>query len=328
MLDKYFPLYAVVFASALILTAVIEKRFIPFLKRYAKQPIYEEGPSWHMKKSGTPTMGGVAFVSAITLSLLVASIFLLINDNTELFYSLLISVVFALGNALIGLIDDMTKLKRKENAGLTPLQKLLLQLGLCIAFLLSRYFLVSESTSLSFSFGKTDLGFFYYPLAVFVLLGIINCANLTDGIDGLASSVAFGIGVSLFYISAALSPESSLIAAAVIGGGIGFLIFNLHPAKIFMGDTGSLFFGALISSCGFILDNFLIVLLLGGVYVIEGFSVVVQVIFFKLTGKRVFKMAPIHHHFEKSGFSENKICLLAIFITFVLSIPVYVFYLP
>ena len=155
-----------------------------------------------------------------------------------------------------------------------------------------------------------------------------NSTNLTDGIDGLSSSVAFGIGVSLFYISAALSPETSVIASIIIGATVGFLVFNIHPAKIFMGDTGSLFLGAIVTACAFNLGNPLLIIFIAGVYVIEGFSVVLQVSYYKLTHKRIFKMAPLHHHLEKCGWSENKICIAGILLTFILSLPAYIFYLP
>ena len=193
---------------------------------------------------------------------------------------------------------------------------------------MDRSIFLKIDTSLSFSFGKIELGFFYYPISIFVMLGLINSANLTDGIDGLASSVAFAIGIALFYISASLSPELAFISSAIIGATIGFLIFNLHPAKIFMGDTGSLFLGALIASSSRLIENEIVILLISGVYVIEGFSVVLQVLWYKLTKKRILKMAPIHHHLEKCGFSENRICLCAIFLTFLFSIPAYIIYLP
>ncbi len=327
MLDKLFPYYALVFFLTLILTFAIEKALIPFLKSRAKQPIYQEGPRWHNSKSGTPTMGGLAFVIATIISLLLISP-ILYEISKSGFISFIIVLCFSLGNSLIGFIDDLTKLRKKENAGLTPLQKIILQLFLCISFLLSRYYLLGEDCVLKFAFGEINIGFFYYPLSILILLGIINSANLTDGIDGLASSVAFSIAVSIFYVSASLNSELSFIASALLGSTIGFLIFNLHPAKIFMGDTGSLFFGAIVASSGFMLENPIITLFLGAVYVIEGASVILQVLVFKLTGKRVFKMAPLHHHFEKSGFAENKICLLAMFLTFIASIPVYIFYLP
>jgi len=153
---------------------------------------------------------------------------------------------------------------------------------------------------------------------VIILLGIVNCANLTDGVDGLASSIAFTIGTVLFLTLSDMA-EISVISAAMTGATLGFLFFNVNPAKIFMGDTGSLFLGALVASLSFSLGNPLIAILLGGVYVIEGVSVILQVVFFKLTGKRIFKMAPIHHHLEKCGLSENRICILAVIATLMLS---------
>ncbi len=328
MLDKHFPAYVLIFALTLTFTAIIEKRFIPYLKIKAQQPIYNEGPTWHLSKSGTPTMGGIAFLSASFISLGIAALLLLFFESKEASLSLMLSLGFAIGNAGIGVIDDLTKLKRKKNAGLSPKQKLILQFLLASLFLLLRAILLKDGTSLSFSFGKIDLGYFYYPITVFVMLGLINSANLTDGVDGLASSVAFAVGISLFYISAALNPELAFISSAIIGASVGFLLFNLHPAKIFMGDTGSLFFGALIASSGILLENPLVTLIISGIYVLEGFSVVIQVIWYKLTKKRIFKMAPLHHHLEKSGFTENKICLCAIFLTFLFSIPAYIIYLP
>ena len=240
----------------------------------------------------------------------------------------MLSLAYAILNSLIGIIDDLKKLKHKQNDGLTPSQKLFLQFLAAVLFLLARRFLLADTASITFSFGSVDLGIFYYPISIIVLLGVVNSANLTDGIDGLASSVAFSIGISLFYISAALNVETSVIASAIIGTAIGFLIFNLHPAKIFMGDTGSLFFGALISSCAFTLKNPILIIFITGVYILEGVSVILQVSFYKITKKRIFKMAPLHHHLEKCGWTENKICITAILLTFVMSIPAYIFYLP
>ena len=328
MLDKYFPIYVIVFISTFVLTAVIEKFLIPRLTERARQPIYEEGPKWHLKKSGTPTMGGVAFLYASTLALLASIIYALFFISNYVAISVLLSLCYAILNSLIGVIDDLKKLRRKENAGLTPMQKLVLQIIAALLFLAGRALLLSDGTAISFSFGEINLGTLYYPIAIVILLGIVNCANLTDGIDGLASSVAFSIGVSLFYISAALSIESSIISSAIMGAAIGFLLFNLHPAKIFMGDTGSLFFGALIASCAFTLKNPILIIFIAGVYVFEGISVILQVVYYKLTHKRIFKMAPIHHHLEKCGWTENRICIVSILATFVLSIPAYIFYLP
>ena len=273
MLDRNFIIYLLIFLSTLFITAILEKKLIPILSGRAKQPIYIEGPSWHIKKSGTPTMGGLAFLiaTAITLSAFAFTF----SDDTA--FSVILSLFFAISNSLIGIFDDLKKLRRKKNAGLTPRQKLLLQSLTCIIFLSARAIIFNDKKSIAFSFGSIDLGVLYYPLALFFLLGLINSANLTDGIDGLASSVAFSIGISLFYISAYISPQTAIISASIIGASLGFLLFNAHPAKIFMGDTGSLFFGALIASTAFTIGNPIIIIIISAVYLFEGFSVILQV---------------------------------------------------
>lgn len=328
MLDTFFPLYAIVFLLSLFITVFLEKKLIPALRRKARQPIYTDGPSWHEKKSGTPTFGGIGFIIATTAAVTLALPFIIKKLAIQSVISLLLTLSFAISNALIGVFDDLTKLRRKKNQGLTPIQKLAFQFLFSVLFLLSRHLLLGENGTISFSFGELELGFLYYPLTIIILLGIINCANLTDGIDGLASSVAFSIGIVLLFISAALTEEVSLLSSALIGVSVGFLVFNLHPAKIFMGDTGSLFLGAMCAGCSVALGNPVIAIFVGGVYVIEGVSVILQVISYKLTRKRIFKMAPVHHHLEQCGWSENKICIVAILLSFVFAIPTYIFYLP
>ena len=329
MLDKNFPYYVLIFILSFVLTAIFERNLIPTLRKIARQPIYADGPSWHGKKSGTPTMGGLAFLISIVLALSISCIFLFMKSDYNSAISMLITIAFTALNALIGVIDDAAKLKSKKNeGGLKPKQKLLFHFLLAAAFLISRRFILGELPMLSFSFGSFDVGIIYYPIALFIIVGIINSANLTDGIDGLASGVAFSIGVSLFYISCALNTEVAFVSSAIIGASGGFLIFNLYPAKVFMGDTGSLFFGSLAISAVFALGNPILILMIGGVYVIEGISVVLQVLYYKKTKKRLFKMAPLHHHFEKLGWSENTICIVAILLTFIFSIPAYISYLP
>ena len=328
MLDKYFPLYIIVFLISFGATVVIEKRLIPYLSKRAKQPIYEEGPRWHLKKSGTPTMGGIAFLISVLLAVIFASLALFNTSNADIILSLIISLLFAALNSAIGIIDDLKKLHRKQNLGLSPTQKLILQFTIAALFLVARYYLLGDNGTLSFSFAEIDIGPMYYPLSLIILVGIINCANITDGIDGLASSVAFSIGVSLLFISAALNTAAGVLSTAIIGSSLGFLIFNLHPARIFMGDTGSLFFGALIATCGFTLNNPILTIFIAGVYALEGASVILQIAWYKLFKKRIFKMAPIHHHYEKCGWSENRICIVAMLLTFLFSIPAYIFYLP
>ncbi len=308
-----------------ILTVVIEKILIPVLSLKASQPIYEGGPSWHMSKRGTPTMGGVGFILPSLLILLISGI-LLSSENREIGTCVLISLAYSVANSLVGVFDDLTKLHRRDNAGLSPMQKIFMQLFLAILFLMARAYYLGDSSVVEFSFGHIDLGFLYYPLAIVMLLGIVNCANLTDGIDGLASSVAFAIGIVFLFISLSSYLDVAVISSCLIGAALGFLFFNLHPAKVFMGDTGSLFFGALTVSCAFALKNPLIMVLIGGVYVIEGISVILQVLCFKISGKRFFKMAPLHHHLEKCGFGENKICIIAMILTLLLSVGAFMLF--
>lgn len=328
MQDKNFPLYVLAFAFTLIFTILLERALIPFLLRHAKQPIYSDGPQWHEKKTGTPTMGGLAFLISISVTLAAASIIMFSQGERNGAASLLISLVFSLSNGLIGVFDDLKKLRKKENKGLSAKEKIILQVLAATAFLILRAVFLENPTGLSFSFGILDAGIFYYPAAILLLVGLVNMANLTDGIDGLAGGVGFAAAVSIFYISCSLVTESAFVSAAIIGGTLGFLFFNINPAKIFMGDTGSLFLGALIVSSCFMLSNPLVTLSVNSVYIIEGFSVILQVLCFKLTGKRIFKMAPLHHHLEKSGWGENKICFASIILTIISSIPAYVLYTP
>ncbi len=311
-----------IFIFTLILTILNTRLFIPFLKKKAEQPIYTDGPSWHSVKSGTPTMGGVSFIIAITLSLMVCSLLEYSRGNKLSSLSIMISSAYALMNASVGIIDDLTKLRHKKNAGLTPRAKLILQFFISILFLIARRLLMQDDTVISFRFCEIDLGFFYYIIGLLILVGITNCANLTDGIDGLASSVAIAIGFCIFYLCYGTQNSVSYIAVSLAAGALGFLIYNINPAKIFMGDTGSLFLGSLVAAIGFELGNPIVSISAGIVYVIEGISVILQVLFYKLYGKRIFKMAPLHHHLEKCGWNESKICLCAIVITLVFFIPV------
>lgn len=310
----------------LLITVFAEKLLIPALRARAKQPIYAEGPSWHLKKLGTPTMGGLGFLAASSLSLISVFLYLFLSGERTKAASIIIILAFCILNSAIGIIDDISKIAKRENQGLTPSQKLFLQSMTVVAFLFVRYALVDRSTSVEFSFGTVELGYFYYILAGLALLATVNCANLTDGIDGLASSVAFAAGISLMYICSSVGSEVGYVGAAISGGALGFLFFNIHPAKIFMGDTGSLFFGAAIGASAVMLGNPLLLLLIASVYLIEGISVIVQVAFYKMTGKRIFKMAPLHHHLEKCGFNENKIVICAVLLTLISSALAFALY--
>jgi phospho-N-acetylmuramoyl-pentapeptide-transferase len=313
-------LYIVIFGAAFAITVFAERLIIPRLKRIAAQPIYAEGPGWHLSKSGTPTMGGIGFIIAFIISCGIALLFMTKISDSYAVLSLLLNTSFAAANALIGLIDDVAKIKKHENAGLSPLQKLSMQAIISTLYILLRQSLLGEGTEIIFKSERVDIGLIYYPLAIIMLLGTINCANLTDGIDGIASGVAFSSAAAFAAIFSDVSYEVGFIAFAIMGASLGFLCFNVHPAKIFMGDTGSLFLGAILASVCFSLRNPLIILFFGGVYLLEGLSVIIQVAVYKMTRRRVFKMAPFHHHLEKCGWSENKIVIAAMILTTVLAV--------
>ena len=318
-MNNYLLLITVFFLS-LLLTVIIEARLIPTLKKRAQQPIYEGGPSWHISKSGTPTMGGIAFLISITVSLLFALIFLFSKNKLTDAAALIITLTYAIGNALVGIFDDITKLRRKENAGLTPEQKLFLQTILAVLFLMAREYFLNDGTSIYLFSKEINLGFLYYLFALILLVGTVNCANLTDGIDGLCSCVAVTAGIIFFIIGHNSFSLAQTVSVALIGGVLGFLFFNIHPARIFMGDTGSLFIGAITVGIAFSLRNPVLVIPTAIVYVIEGASVILQVAVYKLTKKRLFKMAPLHHHLERCGLKENRICLIAVVTTLLFSI--------
>ncbi len=309
--------------TAFLLTAMSVKVLLPRLSKSAGQPIYREGPSWHIKKQGTPTLGGLGFLFAFSVLFAISAFFLCKSGKTREMTELILLFSYAVLHGLLGLSDDLTKLKHRENAGLTPPQKLFFQFLFAALYLLARSVWLHDGTSVFIGKTEMPLGFFYYPAMIFLMLGIVNCANLTDGIDGLASSVAFAIGIGVLYISYLHSLPVFLIASVLIGAAAGFLLFNSHPAKIFMGDTGSLFLGAIVVGCAFSLRSPLLLLPLCIVYVAEGVSVVLQVFFYKCTKKRVFLMAPLHHHLEKKGWSENRICLCALFLTLLFSVPAF-----
>lgn len=302
-----------VLVTSLVLTIIFTKKLIPILlKRKYGQKILEIGPYWHKSKEGTPTMGGLGFVLAsITTLLLFASILYSKIESSELLTIINVSC-YALLNGLIGMIDDMAKLLKKKNEGLTPLVKFLFQSIVAILFLVSLRFTIGISTELYIPFFNftVELGWFYYVLCYLILCGMVNAVNLTDGVDGLASSIALTVG-GFFACANALTVEKesvSFLSAILIGATVGFLIFNLYPAKVFMGDTGSLFLGGLVVGLAFAINNPLLVLLFGFVFALEAGVDILQVLYFKLThGKRLFKMAPLHHHFEKCGWSEMKI---------------------
>ena len=277
------------------------------------QSIREVGPTWHNYKAGTPMMGGLMFIAAAIIVLLCNIPFM--TDYT-VFYVLALSLCFG----FIGFLDDYAKMKKKQNEGLTSLQKALLQMAVSAIFLYIMYRTDNMSTELKIPF--TDWKFELHPIvyiffAMFVMVGCVNAVNLTDGVDGLSSSVT--IPVMIFFAATAMvmgeqDPayrDLALLPASLVGGLIAYLCYNWHPAKVFMGDTGSLFLGGVVCALAFALDMPLVLILVGFVYICETLSVILQVGYFKLThGKRLFKMAPIHHHFEKCGWKEEKVVLI------------------
>lgn len=306
-------IFLVCFFITVSLTVLILIKLIPYLRSIkVGQKILDIGPNWHKSKEGTPTMCGVSFVIAGLVGIVsVIAIFFKEIQTKDII--LIVNIyIYGILNALIGIIDDIAKIRKDKNQGLTAKTKFLFQSIAAILFLLSLKLTVGISTELYIPYLNIylELGFFYYLIAYLVLCGMVNSVNLTDGIDGLASSVALTVGLFLFYLVFVRieSIPLTVISAILIGSTFGFLFFNIHPAKAFMGDTGSLFLGAVIASSAFVLNSPLLVLVYGFVFVIEALSDILQVAYFKLShGKRIFKMAPLHHHFEKSGFSEMKI---------------------
>ncbi|MBQ2971649.1 MAG: phospho-N-acetylmuramoyl-pentapeptide-transferase [Ruminococcus sp.] len=307
------------FVTALVsfaISAISGRYLVPFLHKLKYgQTILDIGPSWHKNKQGTPTMGGFMFILGIVVSTVVSVIlFSAFHDGfgtTEKF--VITGLVMALCYGGIGFIDDYIKVVKKRNLGLTAIQKLVLQFAVVALYLLVMRVL-GDNTDIAVPFvGMVDLGWFYYIAMGLVIVGITNAVNLTDGIDGLDGSITFFVALFMMMIANVLGVFDSnvLFAAAVAGGCLGFLVWNFHPAKVFMGDTGSLFLGGIVCAIAFAMDMHLIMLLLGLMYLVEMFSVMLQVTYFKLThGKRIFRMSPIHHHFEMGGWSEMKIVVV------------------
>lgn len=304
-------------AVAFALTAGLGSFFVPFLRKVKYgQTILDIGPSWHKSKQGTPTMGGVMFIIgifvAITLGYIVYCFYRRDGETaartvqTVRFFA---GLLMALAFGFLGFLDDYIKVVKKRNQGLTASQKLIFQVLIGAAYLLMLRLGGDTSTVLIVPFlGQLDLGVFYYLFALFIIVGAVNAVNLTDGIDGLAASVTFVAAIAFMVLSAMLwQEEMQLLSAALAGALIGFLVWNFHPAKVFMGDTGSLFLGGVVVALAFGIGLPVLLVLVGFVYFVEALSVILQVSSFKLTGKRIFKMSPIHHHFEMCGWSEVKI---------------------
>ena len=311
-----------IFLTALVsflLTGIIGHFLLPVLRALkAGQSIREVGPTWHNNKAGTPMMGGLMFIFAAVICVLLS---IPSVDDHSLYFVLALSLCFG----LIGFLDDFFKAKFKRNLGLTSLQKAMLQMAVSALFLYALYKHGAMTSSLYVPF--FNVSFHVHPLvyilfSMFVMVGCVNAVNLTDGVDGLCASVTIPVMIFFAVTAAAMERFSLALFPAALAGGLAcYLFFNWHPAKVFMGDTGSLFLGGAVCAIAYALNMPLVLILVGFIYVIETLSVILQVGYFKLThGKRLFKMAPIHHHFEMCGWKEEKIVLIFSGITAVMCV--------
>lgn len=303
--------------ASIIVTLIVGRFLIPELRKLkAGQSIREDGPTWHASKAGTPTMGGIMFIVGIGVAILIFGWKSMLTGDFNHLYLYL----FALLYGLIGFVDDYCKVKHHRNEGLTARQKFLLQLLMAVAFLvLMRYegLLTNQLYVPFFNVSFTVNWIVYLIFAAFVIVGTVNAVNLTDGVDGLAAGVTEVVAL-FFMFAAALWRATTLgLFADALAGSLGaFLVYNRHPAKVFMGDTGSLFLGGAVAALAFAFDMPLILIPVGIVYIAETLSDIIQVTYFKAThGKRIFKMAPLHHHLELSGWSEKKIVTVFMLVT-------------
>jgi phospho-N-acetylmuramoyl-pentapeptide-transferase len=311
---------------AFTLTSVLGIWMIPFLKKLKYgQSIKEIGPVWHKAKQGTPVMGGIMFIIGIAAATAAVLVFsssfgfgMLRNEQANIIYGMLMALMFG----AIGFADDYIKVVKKRNLGLTAKQKFLLQILAAVIYLAMVFLSGKRGTTMMLPFtGVTiNFGLFYWPVSLFIIVGAVNAVNLTDGVDGLAASVTTVVALALMISAKVMMCTGfAAVSAALAGGCLGFLVWNLYPAKIFMGDTGSLFLGGMVCAIAFGIDEPMLLIPFGIIYIIEVLSDIIQVISFKSTGKRVFKMAPIHHHFEMSGWSEMKIVTVFTAVTAVCS---------
>lgn len=285
-----------------LIVVILGPIFIPMLTKFKfGQTVRDDGPQTHLQKNGTPTMGGVIMIIAILITGL---------TRAKIDKDLLVGLICITGFGLVGFLDDFIKIKMKRSLGLKAYQKIILQFALALFVSYYQYSASPSATQMMVPFTDIviNLGPLYVPIMMFVIIGTVNAVNLTDGLDGLASGVT--LIVSIFFMMLAISVGNSdvgILAAATGGACLGFLGFNSYPAKVFMGDTGSMALGGAVVAFAVLTNSVLLIPIVGGIYFAEAISVIIQVASFKLTGKRVFKMAPIHHHFEACGWSETKV---------------------
>ena len=310
---------------AFVITVILGMIIIPILRKLKVGQIERtDGPKSHLKKQGTPTMGGIIMIVSMIIMVTGTYIYLNLNNQSEIAHKILPILLLTIGFGLIGFIDDFKKLVLKNTKGLKPSYKMLGLLIISVAYVIYLVYGLHIGTQTYIPIGKTFIElpiYIYIPFAILVILATTNAVNLTDGIDGLSSSVSAIIITCLTVIGILFGQyEISIFGTIVIGAVLGFLMFNLHPAKVFMGDTGSLLLGGVISAMALYLKMPLLLIVIALVPLLETLSVIIQVAYFKKTGNRVFKMTPIHHHFELSGWKENKIVIVFSLITLVVCI--------
>ncbi len=308
--------------AAFGVTALSGLVLVPWLRKLKYgQTILDIGPKWHEKKQGTPTMGGIMFMLGITVAVAVCWPWMAKAtglagqpDASVMGARVLYGMIMALLFGLIGFLDDYIKVVKKQNMGLTAKQKMAMQLAVSAAYIIAMQLNGGLSTIVDIPFlGQLDLGWLFYPFAIVIIIaGTVNAVNLSDGLDGLASSLVFVAALAFLIIATMLQLwGAALMAAALAAGCIGFLVWNFYPAKVFMGDTGSLFLGGMLVAIAFGLGLPIFLVPVGIVFICEVLSVVIQTTYFKLThGKRIFKMSPIHHHFEMCGMTEVQIVMM------------------
>ncbi|MBQ6558091.1 MAG: phospho-N-acetylmuramoyl-pentapeptide-transferase [Clostridia bacterium] len=316
------------FLVALAVTLVMGPVFIPWLHKLKfGQEIREEGPKWHQKKSGTPTMGGIMVILGIAVAVAVVSVVFAIKGTfSTAFARCIVIFAVALGFGVIGFIDDYIKVVKKRNLGLTAIQKFIMQVVLAALYVVAMYAIGELNTTIKIPFTGIEWVmpyWLYIPFVMFVVVGVVNAVNLTDGLDGLASSITAVVALFFILVSYLKFSETgvTVFASALLGGLLAFLCYNKYPAKVFMGDTGSLFLGAAVALMAIDLRMPIFLIIVGFVYLMETVSVIMQTTYFKITkkkygeGRRIFKMTPIHHHFEMCGWNEKKIVLVFTLVT-------------
>lgn len=314
ILGSHYP-FIVAIIMSFVIALILGFPCIPLLKRLkAGQSIRQDGPQSHLSKAGTPTMGGLFLIAAAVVTTLVVE-----KPSPDILILISSTILFG----IIGFIDDFIKVVLKRNLGLRAWQKLLLQILVAVALAVYQLKVSAFGTSIFLPFFNVnvDLGFFYIPFIVFFVVAVTNSVNLTDGLDGLASGVTVLVCLFLGITAVGFAYEGiGVYAGAVTGACLGFLIYNHKPAKVFMGDTGSLALGGAISAISILMNVTLIIPFAGGIFVAEALSVIIQVLYFKKTRKRFFRMAPLHHHFEESGWSEQRVVWVFYLITLLLCV--------